>query len=425
MRKLALLASLALPSAALASAYSVPNTNARDLGVSEAFVAAQEGAGAVFGNPAALSRLEGLDISLTAGYLDNKTTWNTTTGLQPSPVSMDYKPVPPPALFAAWGGKLGESLGNRGWGVGVGLTVPYGGNVFWPKDWPGRFNIVEVDRKVFGIYLTGGVEILPWLRVGGGPVYFRTTETLTQKQDVLGTEVSASIAAAGGAFSYDVAAEIGPFPGVPVTLGIDYKHKAHQQLDGDARFDGVPPPLQPILRDQTASQELIIPNVLNLAVAVKPVPDLTLGFTVTLDRYVVYKEDRFVGETLTLSVPRNYQNGWVYRFGAEYALSPEWQVRAGVLRDVSGVQPGFWSPSLPDRDVWAGSLGGSYRFGKGFGVHLAGFYAKYDDFDTTRPAGETSATWPAFPGLWQTRVWIFSAGISWRWQPDRVAQVKQ
>ena len=59
------------------------------------------------------------------------------------------------------------------------MNVPGGGNVFWPSDWAGRHTIISVDRKLFGIYLTGGFEIIPQIRVGGGLVYYYATEKLT------------------------------------------------------------------------------------------------------------------------------------------------------------------------------------------------------------------------------------------------------
>ncbi len=88
--------------------------------------------------------------------------------------STKFKPVPPSSLFAAYG----TEIAGHGAGVGFGMNVPGGGNVFWNEDWAGRGRIITVDRKVYGFYLTGGVEIVPGLRAGGGLVYYYTTEYL-------------------------------------------------------------------------------------------------------------------------------------------------------------------------------------------------------------------------------------------------------
>lgn len=404
MRKLLpTLLAAAVPAAAAASADSVPNVSVRDLGMAQSLVAAQDGAGAVFANPAALSRLSGLDVSLTGSLIDNSTTWTTTTGLSPSPVSTRFKAAPAPALYAAYGGKLGE----RGWGAGIGMGIPEGGNVEWPADWPGRKDVILVDRRVYGFYASGGIEVIPQIRVGAGLVYYRITEFLKQGQDLAGTPITAEVSAAGGGFAYDLSAEVKPFLDVPLTLGVDYKHKSHVKLEGDARFFDVPLALRPSLPDQGVTHPFVVPNSLNVGAAYRPVPELLLAFTWTMDRYSVYREDRFIGDQGTeVVVTRNYGNGYTYRGGAEYTLSPRWQVRVGVLRDITGMKTQYFSASLPDADVWAGAVGASFRITPALAVHGAAFYALYADVDTTNQP-------PAFPGKWESRAAIYGLGLTW------------
>lgn len=420
MRKLApTLLALVLPSAALANGDSVPNVNPRDLAMAESLIAAQGDAEAAYWNPAALSRLEGLNLSLAGSILVNKSTWNTTTGLSPSPVSTDFKPTPPPSLFASYGGKLGE----HGWGVGLGMNISAGGNVFFPSGWPGRYDIIDVDRKVFGFYLGAGFELIPQIRIGGGPVYYYTTEKLSQAAAVPPyPDVVAEVATSGGGFSYDVSAEIQPVLSVPFTIGVDYKHKAHQQLKGDAHFSNVPPPLatQPQLQDQGVSHELIQPNRLNVGAAYRVIPELLLTLAWTFDRYVVYSEDAFLGDKgVALVVPRDYGNGQTYRLGAEWDATNQLQLRAGVLRDISGFKLFTYSPSLPDGNSWAVGLGAGYAFTKTFAVNAALFYGWYDSITSDPSQG-------AFPGRYDLTAWLASVGFTWHWQPgERVAQVSQ
>ncbi len=402
-RLLPTLLAAAIPAAAAASADSVPNVSVRDLGMAQSLVAAQDGAGAVFGNPAALSRLSGLDVSLTGSLLDNSTTWTTTTGLSPSPVSTRFKPAPPPALYAAYGGKLGD----RGWGAGLGMGIPEGGNVTWPDGWPGQNDIIKTDRRVYGLYASGGIEVIPQVRLGAGLVYYRITEYLKQGQNLLGNEIVAEVSDAGGGFAFDLSAEVKPFLDVPLTLAVDYKHKSDVKLEGDARFFNVPPSLRPSLPDQGVTHPFTVPNSLNVGVAWRPTPELLLAFTWTLDRYSVYQEDRFTGDQgVEVVVPRNYGDGHTYRAGAEYTLSPQWQVRAGLLRDVTGMKTQYFSASLPDGDVWAGALGASFRVSPALAIHGAVFYAVYADVDTTNQP-------PAFAGKWQSRAGIYALGLTW------------
>ncbi len=408
MRTLILTVAL-LPALALASADSVPNVNPRDLGMAGSIVAAEEGAPAVFANPAALSRVRGLDVFLAASLIDNSTTWTATTPTYaPSPVSTKFKPAYPPSIQVAYGGTIGE----RGWGVGLGMGVPEGGNVDWPSSWPGRNEVITVDRRVHGFYGTFGVEVIPQIRIGGGVVYYRTTEYLTQ--GVPFTDGTAYVSTAGGSWSYDVSTEVKPLLDVPLTLGVDFKGSSGQSLTGDARFTNVPPALRSSLPDQGVAHDFTVPYSLNVGAAYRPLPELLLAFTWTQDGFSAYKEDKFVGDFVlpdgshfSVTVPRNYGNGNTFRLGGEYTISPSWQVRAGVLYDVTGMKVQYFSPSLPDADVWAGALGGSWFFGNGFGVHGAVFYAHYANVDTT---GQP----PAFPGTWKSQAWIYSLGVTWR-----------
>jgi long-chain fatty acid transport protein len=416
MRKLILTAALLAPTAAFASGDSVPNVNPRDLALAGSATAAQEGAPAVYGNPAALSRLEGFHLSLAGTILDNGTTWSSTTGILPSQQSTKFKPAPPPALYAAYGGKLGE----RGWGVGIGMTIPNGGNVDFNPNWAGRDHIITVDRKVFATFLSGGFEVLPQIRLGASAVWYRTTEYLVQGADFLGTPGSAELSTAGGALSYGLSAELKPFLDVPLTIGVDYKHKADQKLTGDVRFHDVPIALrtQPSAQDQGVTHYLTYPNSLNVALAYQVSPRVLLTAGWTLDRWVVYDQDAFNGEAgASVVVPRNYRNGATYRIGGEYTASHDWKLRAGILYDHTGMDVRYWSPSLPDGNVWAGAVGAGCNLGKGFGLDGTIFYAHYDDV-TTATGGVV------FPGRWATRAIIYSLGITYHWNPEGVGQVK-
>ncbi len=421
MRKLIVCLALALPAAALANGYDVPSTNARDLGTASAMRADQVDANAVYANPAALARFRGLSLSLSGSLLDIRTKWNATNeALAPrSPERTLFHPAPPPSLFASYS----DQIAGHGVGFGVGMNVVAGGNVFWPGDWAGRSRIITVDRKVYAFYGTAGVEIVKQLRIGGGAVWYRTTEDLVQGLDPLPSTVE--LGTSGGTLSWDAAAEITPFDDIPLTFAIDYKHQAVQKLTGTAHFD-VPATLQPLLQDQSVTHVLPYPNMLNLAVAYRPMPELVLGFTYTFDRYVIYGEDRFVGDKPLpgpVIVPRNYGNGYTLRVGAEWMATPRLALRAGVLRDISGMpkQTGAdgallsptYSPTLPDSNSWAGALGAGWSFARNFSVSGAVFYAHMD-----RVASSNNGPSPqTFPGRYQTYVLIYSLGLSYNWSP--------
>ncbi len=414
MRKLApTLLALVLPAAALAAGGLIPNSNPRDLAMAASLVAAQDGASAAYQNPAALSRVQGLSLSLYGSLLGVDDTWNTTTGLTPSQSSTSTV-SPPPGLFLSYGGKMGD----RGWGVGLGMNVPAGGSVSWPSDWPGRYADIDVDRKVFGVYLTAGFELIPQIRIGGGAVYYYTTEKLSQALTPVYPDVTAQVADSGGGWSYDLSAEFQPVLSVPLVFGVDYKHQSYMNLTGDAHFNDVPPPLAPQLQDQSVTHQFIQPNSFNLGVAYRASPQVLLTFQWTLDRLITYDNDTFVGSKgVTVSVDHNYGNGWTLRGGVEWMAMKELAVRAGFQYDNAVFPTNTVTPAQPDGNSYSPSIGAGWYFGESFGAHAAFMYSWF---------AQVTSTPTAFPGTYDANAWIASLGISWRWEPqEKVAQVSQ
>jgi long-chain fatty acid transport protein len=57
-----------------------------------------------------------------------------------------------------------------------------------------------------------------------------------------------------------------------------------------------------------------------------------------------------------------YKDGWFASLGAEYALTPQWTVRAGLAYEKSPIDTSSRSLRLPDSDrIWA-TLGASYAW---------------------------------------------------------------
>ncbi len=440
---------LLAPSLAFASGYAVPNTSPRDLGLCASGVAAQRDAGAAFALPAALARIEGPSVRTGAGAVNVFSRWTDTSpnldatqtrfGDPPEPTSADLalQFTGFPNVAVAYGGKL-PSLGNRGYGVGLSLQ-PFGGAVVkWPDGWAGRYRIAAVDRRVFSAIASAGVEVIPRVRVGGGLLYYYTTEKFTQnawmQEYPLGTgtatapDATARLALSGGALTYDVSAEVEPLPGIPLTIGVDYKHKASQHLHGDVTWTGTDPyfagdsydPLTAVFTAKSATQTLTIPNTLNVGVAYRVVRPLLVTATFTFDRWVVYDRDLFTADTgAAIDVPRDYHNGQTYRAGVEYELSRALQLRAGVQRDVSGLRSAVYSPTLPDASSWGGSLGATYRFARGVYVDAAVFYAKMDKVTAPTDAGsEPIAPLIFFPtgtfrGSYEPSALIYGLAAGW------------
>jgi len=443
MRKL-LIAFLLVPALASAGGYSIPSVVPRDLAMGDALVAGQDSSAAVFRNPASLSRLSGLDLNLSFSILGNGSTWHPTGAYESAgfqSVSTDFKAAYPLSAFLSWSGQIA----GHGYGIGVGFNVPGGGNVFWPDRWAGGYAIETVNRRIYGTYLMLGFEVNPQFRIGGGLVYYYGTEELTQYALLPGPSNTAcprlpsgypqcglaSIADSGGKLSWDLSVDLQPVPGYPLKIGMDYKNQADLSLTGSVNL-AFPPALQPLYPNQSTTHVLPFPGTFNVGISWNPIEQLEIDLALTWEGYSAYKSDTFTGttndpstgKTFAVTVPRNYSDAMVYRLGVGWRVIPELELRAGVLRDVTGVDKTVYNPSLPDADVWGGSLGLGYDFKssrsdflKGFSLSAAFFYAWFDPLTSTAPVPQVGQPVQGFPGNYDNYAWITSIGIQWRWDP--------
>ena len=399
-------AALLVPAAAFAGGYIVPNTNPRDLGMADSAVAAQNSAAATVKNPSALAGQEGFAISVSGSLIDLESTWTDSFGLSPKKndsASLATRPAYPPTLFASYGTRVND----MGLAVGVGMSVPGGGQVYWPGGWTGAQQVTTVDRRIYGIYAMVAVQPIKQLKVGGGLVYYRGTEHLTQDVNFIGQVGGAELGTAGGAASYDLSAEITPVADVPLTFGVDYKHQAAINFTGFAHFDNVPAALRPGALDQSVSHALTFPNQLNAGVAYRPIEPLLVTAGFTFERFVVYREDAFIGSLGTsVIVPRDYHNGQVYRLGAEYGVLPALKVRAGVLRDIVPTNTDRLHPSIPDANSTAVTVGATFSLTPNLDLSAAYFFDKEDTTTTTSTS--------TFQGSYDTHSNIVSVGLAYR-----------
>lgn len=399
-----------VPAAALGVGYSAPNVNPADLAMAGSRVAAQDGAAAVFANASALPRFQGLNVSLAWAAIDFGSTWTDPGGTQaPSTSSTKTDYAVPPAVYASYGFRLPNGMAAA---VGAGVAIPFGGNLYWPEDWPGRFEIVNVDRRIYGTYLMAALEPLSWLRIGSGLIWYHGTEKLARAMNSGASEGSAQLATSGDGFSFGVSTEIEPSD--RFRIGVDYKHQAVMSLDGHVHFTGAPPELG--LVDQDVKHQATMPNTLDVGVSYRVLPALLATAAFAWERYVVFDQDAFAGSAgLSIVLPRKYHNGYNYRLGVEGGPFGNLKVRAGVERGVAPTPASWMHPSIPDADLWAGSVGLAYAVGRRFEIGASYQHAWFDETRSCQQAAGQCSPNNVFPAIQDTHANVLSLGATWRW----------
>lgn len=403
MRTLIIAATILVPAAAAAGGYVIPNETPRDLGLSQAAVADQTGAEAIFLNTAALAGQDGFDATAAGELLVNRTDWS-----DPSlgSASLITQANTPPTAAISYGAKLSNGMA---WGAGVGVGVPAGGSLKWPNGWAGQEAIQSVSQMVFAIGGGAAFQPLPFLKLGASYLRFQAVEELHQSINYLDHYGDAGLAMSGGANGFGLAAEV-KIPTIPLKIGVTYSHSADLMLEGDAHFTAVPVAFQTLLHDQGVTEKLTIPNVLFVGAAYEVKPNLKVMAAYDFERWSTYKSDTFVGaDGFTVSVDRNYNNAHVFRLAGEWVklpFLPALTARAGVLRSLSSQPTDTLSPSLTDGNSTAVSLGAGYNVTPGLRVDLGYQHAFFDDVTATGSE--------AFPGTYKTQVDLVSLGVNWR-----------
>ncbi len=402
--RISIAALLLAPATALAGGYYIPNENARDLALSQANVASQNGPEAAHSNPSALAGQKGLAISASGQMLYNSTTWSDptlgTSTLRP-------KANWPPEVAVSYGNDLPNGMS---YGLGLAFLVPGGGSLVWPQNWPGAAEVQEVDQKLYVTEISGAIQPHPMVKLGATFLWYQFQETFSRQIYFGGPQATASLGMSGGAPTFGLSGEFHAPRDIPLTIAVAYRHQAPTTLDGHVHFDNVPPSYATLLQDQAVHEKLTIPNDFYLGAAYDVIPNLTLMASWNLERWVVYGSDTFVGEKglPPIVVDRNYRNAWVYRFGAEYSkpsFLPNLTLRAGLLRSISEQPTNTVSPSLTDGNSWAVSVGAGYEIIRNLRADVGYQYAWF---------GTVTSSPNAFPGSYDTYVHLLSVGVVYR-----------
>lgn len=164
-------------------------------------------------------------------------------------------------------------------------------------------------------------------------------------------------------------------------FGVAYRSKITLNIDGDANFLATTPtgmgaiglgdasvfPYTRARATSTASTRIVLPDTLDLAVAWHPTRKTTLEFDATRTGWSTIEELRINFDSPQLAAfndrpePRNWRDVWAYKFGAQYALTPMLDLRAGYSFDETPIPDETVDPLLPDAD--------RHSFAFGVGIH--------------------------------------------------------
>lgn len=360
--------SAALPGQAQGEAFRIMPQGASAEGQANAFVAQADDPSAIHYNPAGMTQLHGIQVSVGTNLVGGSVSYTSPAGVDVRGDVGGSVAIPPPSnLYITANLKdigltaLGDTV------VGLGLTSPFGLNIRYPNDGPFSTAVTSAQLPLLDIKPTIAFRLNDQLSFGlGADIYtfasfigaghfeykFNSPPGIPGIPPLTPLEVNGNDTAAG----FNVSALYTPFrneDGKPlVNVGLQYRSQATLHLTGQFMVNGA--------TASNAALTVVLPQIFSGGVGIWPVRNREREWKLELDiDYVGWKSfrnlDVHLSNGATLPFPQNWQNSVIVMIGTEYrwlqvARLPDWEVaaRGGYIRSQTPIPNATFNPTVPD-----------------------------------------------------------------------------
>lgn len=278
--------------------------------------------------------------------------------------------------------------------LGIGINAPFGLKTEYDKEWLGRFQADMSELKTINFNPAIAFKVNDQLSLGIGISAMWAEATLTRAVNFGGAgQGSVKIKGDDWGFGYNLGAIYQAT--ADTRIGIAYRSKVEQHLDGDAKFRRPPPiPNAGAAADGDVTADVSLPASLSLSAFShlndkwELMGDITWTRWSQFERLAVYRN----GGALLTETIENWDNTMRYSVGVNYIYSEAIKLRAGLAYDEEAIKDEFRTARIPGNDRKWVSLGASYvmsptsKFDVGYS-HLIISDAKIDDNQITRGNG--------------------------------------
>ncbi|SDL82430.1 long-chain fatty acid transport protein [Catalinimonas alkaloidigena] len=410
------LGSLLLSGSLLASGFQVALQGQKQVGMAHTGTGLALDPAALFFNPGAMSHLRENGFTLGAsGIISNiafvrsgtTTTWNTD-----NPVSTPF------AVYGVWGPK------DSPFKFGIGAYTPYGSTVRWEENWIGRNLLEQLSLRAIAIQPTISYNLDDRFGFGIGLVYVIGGVNLQRQlpvTDQAGNPGEVELDGRANGLGFNAGFYFRPLEGL--SLGATYRSRVAMQVDGgDANFDVPASARASFPAGNTFNATLPLAAVASIGVGYEVTDKLTLALDINYTFWETYDSLTFEYEqplvvngqpTSRTASPREYQNAFAYRLGAQYQASEALALRAGAYYDETPVRTGYMTAETPDADRVGLSVGAGYRVGKlAIDASLL-FIQGMEREQTEQEVDEAGTASQVLPGRYQLQALIPGVSVSY------------
>jgi long-chain fatty acid transport protein len=461
--KKVLFAVLAACSLASAESYQVNTLSAKQLGMGHTGAGQKLGSESMHYNPGGLGFLDKtLDISAGVTFIIPEVEYHGGLGK-----TVNEELGTPLYVY------VGSSITNW-FSAGLSFTTPYGNTVDYGENWEGADLLQNISLAVYALQPTVAFKFLDKISIGGGPaIYFGSFEQSKRlipagalnaysglaaiNPEVSGILSKYADSPVSATFSGDadvaVVANVGILYDLlpnKFALGIAYRSEAKMKVaNGKAKITdgaqedinglnqtittvngmGVLPnvvpsiKIPPTLDGDKFEAELPLPANLNLGISFRPIDKLLLAFDLQRIFWGTYKDltltfdNSPVGADATGAPSKKqiskkeYEDTFAYRFGAQYTLINQLDLRLGIYYDETPVDDDYLTPESPSTNKLGTTIGFSFRPIPNLSIDASFLYALGFGRDAT--SGDSNPNKPdGLDGRYEVQAWAPSVGVS-------------
>jgi long-chain fatty acid transport protein len=213
-----------------------------------------------------------------------------------------------------------------------------------------------------------------------------------------------------------------------LSFGVAYRSEVELKIKGNANFlattpagfdiigmtTGATSPYSKTRVSSSVSSTIVLPDSLGFGVAWQPTEKLTLEFDAERTGWSSMKklEFKFDGPQFAnfnnKPKPLNWEDVWCYKFGGQYALTKNIDLRAGYMYDTNPVPDSTLGPVLPDSDRHSFSIGQGFHTDM-FSLDLAYMWTHFVD-RTVKNQDMTALT--GANGTYKSDVHLFGGSVT-------------
>ena len=298
--------------------------------------------------------------------------------------------------------------------AGIGVYTPFGSTVDWGTDWSGKELIQDISLRAIFIQPTISYKISDKLRVGGGlNIVSGSVELNRNVRSSIGNDNVVNLKGDAIAFGFNAAAYYEASE--KLSFGLTYKSQVDVELEGgEADFTVNELGAANGVKDTKFDATLPLPSMITLGAAFKISEKLLVSAEGSFVGWSAYESLDFDFADNTALVqdsenPRNYEDSYVLRLGAQYSYNEMFDFRAGFYYDQSPVQDNFFSPETPNSDNLGITAGLSGHLGEHFGFDASILYI----IGTERESFFPLENQQAFGGKYASRSVIAGVGLNY------------